>query len=399
MMFEFTGYPEKDKSLFISTGQKHEVAIIGQGDMLSQFSDYTTAYLYSAIELIERITDDSDYAFLPQNLKDERIQRKLDEYAMPICFLFRQYLELTLKDIFVQYSLASPEELQKMISDASHDLLKSWKYAKPIIKSVLRDEDRAYFEGLESYVIQFHENDKSSMKYRYPMDRKLNLHLGDVKLNLLNLKIRMEEIEHFLPSCILSHLDIEKNKKISTGGRNAALKLWDENKLPEAITCYLEALKTKQQLVGEDHYDVLIGNVEIGVIYLQNEQIKEAYENFSKALNIYDQIKNVEPAHSFDISVVLNYMGLICKTTAKYPEAIEYYTQALNTENADNIQKIIAYEGIARTYKRQKDASKATEYYNLAIKLSVEIYGADHEAPNKIIEESRTLLSNSEVTP
>ena len=391
MQYEHTGFPQKNRSLFVPTGKKHEVAQIGQGDMLSQFSDYTTGYLYSAIALIEKMTDDSGYDSYPEDIREERIQRNLDECAMPVCFLFRQYLELTLKDIYIQYSLAPPEELQKMISDVGHDLMKAWHYAKPIIESVLEDEDRAYFDGLESYVVQFHQNDKFSMKYRYPIDKKLQLHSGNERINLINLKKRMEEIEYFLPMCILSHLDIEKIKKMSTVGRDAALKLWDENKLPEAIACYVDALKTKQSLVGEEHYDVFIGNAEIGIIYLQNEQLKEAHEYLSKALNIYEKIKGSEPANDFDISIVLNYIGLIYKSTAKYKNAIEYYTQALGISNAGIEQKIIAYEGIARVFKRQKNISQATENYNNAINLSTENYGAEHEMTIKIIEELRTL--------
>ena len=399
ILYEYTRYPKKEKSLFITTGEKHEVARVGSGDMLAQFSDYTIAYFYTAIALIEKYADEyeekEEYIHHSNEYKEEILQHKLDECAMPVCFLFRQYLELTLKDIYIQYSLAPPDELQKMINDVGHDLKKTWDYAKPIIETVLRSEDRDYFDGLESYVIQFHNNDQSSMKYRYPIDKKLKLYSEDKKLNLFNLKKRMEEIEYFLSTCILSHLDIEKIKNISKNGRNAALKFWGENKLPEAIACYLEVLKNSKKMFGENHYNYFVENFEIGLIYLQNKQLKESHDCFMKSLDVYAQIKNTEPAKSFDISEILNYIGLIHKTDSKYQEAIDYYTQASQIQNADVTQKIIAYEGIARTYSRLDDINKTTEYYNHAIKISVDSYGVENERSVKIINELEAFIKKT----
>lgn len=154
---------------------------------------------------------------------------------------------------------------------------------------------------------------------------------------------------------------------------------------------YLEALKTKQQLVGDNHYDVFIGNVEIGIIYLQNEQLREAREHLIKSIDIYEQINDSEPAKSYDISSVLNYIGLIYKSASKYQESIDYYTRALCISNADVDQKIIAFEGIARVFKRQNNVNQATENYERAINLSTENYGVEHETTLKIIRERRSL--------
>ena len=396
MKYEFPTYPKKGRSLFVSTGEPYELANIGQGDMLAQFYDYTKSYLYSVFHLIESSVDDSKLAHLPQEIREQHVQLKLDECAMPVCFLFRQYLELTLKGIYFDYSLASPDELQSMIKDVGHDLLKAWKYAKPIIESVLEEKDKCYFDAFENYIIQFQNNDKTSMKYRYPTDRSLNLHISEEKLNLFNLKKRMDEIEYFLVMCILPHLDIEKIKTISSNDRNIALKLWDENKLDEAIVCYLNVLQEKQNFVGENHFDVLIANTEIGIIYLQNEQMKEALVHFKKSIEIYDVLKNHDSAKHHDISIVLNFVGLIYKTASKYDEAIKYYTQAAKFVTADISQQIIAYEGIARVYKRLEDTNKATENYDIALRLAIQNYGSEHEKALSIIAESSDM-KNSKV--
>jgi len=390
-----TKFPQKGKSLFIPTGKICEVANIGQGDMLSQHSNYTIGYFYSAIALMESAINDSNYAFLPTDLKEERTQHKLDECVMPVCFLFRQYLELTLKDIYIQYSLASPEELQNMIKDVGHNLYKAWKYAKPIIESVLDDGEMVYLEGLESYVVQFHQNDASSMKYRYPMDGKsLSLFSDAKKLNLLVLRNRMEEIECFLSMCVLCRLDIDKIKKVSTNSREIALKHWDAGRFTEAVGCYLEALEAKQHMVGEYHYDVLIANAEIGTIYLQNEQTDEALQHFSKAVEVYNELKGVEPTKSFDMSLTFNFMGLIHKSDSKYEKAIDCYTQALTIISSNIDQKIIAYEGIARTYKRQGNTEKTIEAYNQAIQLGTEYYGEENSRVIKTIKELDMFLHN-----
>ena len=142
---------------------------------------------------------------------------------------------------------------------------------------------------------------------------------------------------------------------------------------------YLEALHKKQFVVGEKHVDVLIGNAEIGIFYLENEQLKEALEHLKKAENIYDDIKSFTPIINFNISRVLNYIGLILEIEGKYEDAIKYYTKTLNASCVDIMQTLIAYRGIANVYECQGNREKVIEYLNKVIGTCEENYGIDHE--------------------
>ena len=233
-------------------------------------------------------------------------------------------------------------------------------------------------DAFEDYVKQFHRYDEKSFNFRYPFDKMLKLNFQNEKINLYNLKEWMNEIEDFL-CYVMPLLDIKEANNSMNKSRENAIKLYKDGKLQEAIKEYLEALHKKQFVVGEKHIDVLIGNAEIGIFYLENEQLKESFEYLKKAENIYEDIKSFIPIINFNISRVLNYIGLIFEIDEKYENAIEYYTKALNASCVDIMQTLVAYRGIADVYECQGNREKVIEYLNKVIGTCEENYGIDHE--------------------
>ena len=99
--------------LFQDGGHYLEISHIGWGDTTTQFYGYIEGYKTAADNLIENALASKDI-------------KTLDTFFFPICFLYRQYLELQMKSIILEYSSVSRRAKQALIKDIGHDLLFAW---------------------------------------------------------------------------------------------------------------------------------------------------------------------------------------------------------------------------------------------------------------------------------
>ena|SRR3990172_1912070 len=193
-------WPKKGEKLFKDTGEYYQHSHFAWGDFWTQFSGYTAGYKDSADALIEKAIDSKDIS-------------KLDTFVFPICFLYRQYLELEMKVLYLNYSEDTPDEKRKTIRTVNHNLWKIWKKIKNIL---IENSDETGFntiEVVEDYIIQFHKLDETSYTFRYPIDKNLNLYFDSQKrLDLLNLKTRMDELQSFFDGCEGALWEIKKFK-------------------------------------------------------------------------------------------------------------------------------------------------------------------------------------------
>ncbi len=93
-----------------------------------------------------------------------------DLLIYPIAFLYRQAIELQLKDIILTcrglYGFEN-EEIPK-----NHDLLQSWSVCKKAIEHVWpKEEDRGNVKEVEKIIREIHTIDKKSFSFRYPVDK------------------------------------------------------------------------------------------------------------------------------------------------------------------------------------------------------------------------------------
>jgi hypothetical protein len=174
------------KSQNVVMNRYYQYAHFGWGDIDQQFYGYIRGYKEAADNLVELA------------IKSNRISI-LDTYVFPIIFLYRQFLELAMKDIYLNYSEHSMQDKIKTIGKVNHDLVKIWEKIKPLIQDGCNTEDdNDTIKIVEDYINQFHNFDKSSFKFRYPIDKKLNPVLdGEKFIDLLNLKQRMDELDSF----------------------------------------------------------------------------------------------------------------------------------------------------------------------------------------------------------
>lgn len=147
--------PELGDELFTSGG-----AGAGQADWESiacvnwDWSDvgYVEGYRLAADILVERV---------------EASSSDKDMLVYPICFLYRQYLELAMKAINRDgrtYLDWPPAEF------SGHNLIKEWKQCRPTIEAIFSGPVET-IEAVESYVGQFASIDRTGMAFRYRLDR------------------------------------------------------------------------------------------------------------------------------------------------------------------------------------------------------------------------------------
>jgi nitrate reductase assembly molybdenum cofactor insertion protein NarJ len=180
-------FPEKGKKLFETESSRYyEFSHVGWGDMETQFTGYIMGYKDAADHLVDTALASKSILIL-------------DTYIYPIIFLYRQFLELSIKSIYLKYSEDTIEKKIGTINDVSHNLHKAWNKILPILQEASETlEEKEMVEAVQDYVMQFHQFDQSSFTFRYPMDLQLNKNLNkEQRIDIKNLKLRMDELGHF----------------------------------------------------------------------------------------------------------------------------------------------------------------------------------------------------------
>ncbi|MCM3786218.1 hypothetical protein M3231_25000 [Neobacillus mesonae] len=179
-------FPKMGKKLFKSTNDYYTFSHFGWGDINPQFYGYIKGYKESADTLVKFALD------------SKRIEI-LDTYIFPILFLYRQFIELSLKSLYLEYSDEPMVDKIKGVKQAGHNLETMWKNLKPIvIEASDSKEEKDTIKTVESYILQYHDFDKGSFKFRYPIDKDYNPLLKDEeRIDIVNLKECMTELDNF----------------------------------------------------------------------------------------------------------------------------------------------------------------------------------------------------------
>ncbi len=133
-----------------------KVAKIGWQQLLST-TCYDFGYINSYLEVANTLIE-SKY-FVP------------DLYVFPVIFCYRQFIELSLKNI-CKLKMQETAYIQ-FIRNASHNLQKIWQEAeKHLIEFNITEQDQIDF--LKKVVDDFDMIDPTSFDFRYPQDKQLN---------------------------------------------------------------------------------------------------------------------------------------------------------------------------------------------------------------------------------
>lgn len=128
-------------------------------------------------------------AYVEENRTDQ------DILVFPIVFLYRHYLELSIKDI-----IHDGNRLLNINEDfpTYHDLKKLWDICKPILIKIFPGYPTADLVNVESIIYQFAEKDPISFAFRYPTDKIGQKSIADLdRINIRNLRVIVDGVYSF----------------------------------------------------------------------------------------------------------------------------------------------------------------------------------------------------------
>lgn len=124
------------------------------------------------------------------------VNATLDGVVYPMCFMYRHFVELSMKYLYVKFKKPTDKELALYLQNGKHYIDGAWYAIKPTLKA-LRDRypSKVSLGAIEHYVMEWHNFDKDSMRMRYPVDNNLKLHNEkNTRLDIPNLHDRMKDL-------------------------------------------------------------------------------------------------------------------------------------------------------------------------------------------------------------
>jgi len=161
---------------------------------------------------------------------------------------------------------------------------------------------------------------------------------------------------------------------ISTGyleGEIAALtnKSYIERMLGnfDSALIHVESAQKKAESIN-DQFLLADAYLQTGILYQDRVIYNLAFENFTNALQIYEQLKD-----TVKMVNAMNWIGNILTLTFDLEQAIIIYSKALNMAKVSNDTKSMAMltNNIANIYGRKGQANKAMEMYKKALEINI----------------------------
>jgi hypothetical protein len=176
--FTLPPWPQTGDKLFVP-GHGRKVAYLG--GFGTDFSRYAIGYKDAADALIDRTFEKDSGA---------------DLQFYPIAFLYRQYLELRLKQLLISGGHLVYDE-SKLTH--GHDLRRHWAEVRKILESVWPATHTEEMDALGRCIEELCQLDAKSMSFRYPVDKEGQpTLLGLDRVDLENLKRVMDRISSLL---------------------------------------------------------------------------------------------------------------------------------------------------------------------------------------------------------
>ena len=149
------------------------------------FSQYIDGYIF-AVQAIY-----NDYI----SCKETRID-KLDTLIYPLCFNYRQVVELYIKYLYFKYALVENEDKESFIKNVSHKLNKAWVQVKPFLLPLLsKINSNIDITLFDEFVDEIDNFDTDSFRMRYPIKKDLSsVHSESVKLDVVSLNEKMMDL-------------------------------------------------------------------------------------------------------------------------------------------------------------------------------------------------------------
>lgn len=173
-----------EPKLLIYGGEYYGQSIIGWKYESLAFYPFIEGYIESANYI---------HDFIVKNIKN-------NELFFPMCYLYRNGIELSLKRILIEDCNINTNKAAKIIRKKKHSVLGLWNSIKDeIVSNANATEDDKTLQNVEKYINQLHILDQTSDKFRYPVDKNLNMHFQTIKkFDISNVSLCFKELFSFL---------------------------------------------------------------------------------------------------------------------------------------------------------------------------------------------------------
>jgi len=126
------------------------------------------------------------------------LSEPLDTVVFPAFFLYRQFIELSLKDFIIFFSTGAKKEKSTILKNLNHNLDDMWDEYKRLMPQPFNDKQKNTNDVVEKYILEFSSFDHSSFNFRYPITKKLELIFGEEKrINLRHVQKIMQELQNY----------------------------------------------------------------------------------------------------------------------------------------------------------------------------------------------------------
>ena len=180
------------------------------------FWRYATAYYDSAEVLFEKFKASAGHNDI------------LDGTGITMCFLYRHFVELSIKSLYARFVLTSEEDYKAFLNK-NHNLYELWHSVKPKLSELKKKVGSSVDIGvLEHYIMEFDKFDKDSMAMRYPVKKKDLAPMHEsARLDIFNLHDRVNEL-YLAFEGIASDLDNQLFDEVDEQKTDAFLDKYEE---------------------------------------------------------------------------------------------------------------------------------------------------------------------------
>lgn len=209
------GYKAFRPKLIISGGNYFEQSVIGYKFSQYRFYPYFKSYEESA-----------------NFLKEVMIEEERTDLFLPMCYLFRNAIELGLKRILLEDTDISYDTAFEIMRRKKHSVIAIWNKIKhEIAEHSNAPEYDTTMKDAEKYISQLHGFDQNSDKFRYPVNKDLKFHFPkESKFSIENVANCFNELCIFL-DCVDAMLSEIKSWK-------SEMRAEYEAEMKNYIDCY-----------------------------------------------------------------------------------------------------------------------------------------------------------------
>lgn len=175
--------PEKGNKLFLETSEFYDSTEIGLGGS-SQIYCYINSYKFSADALVNTGINSGLVA--------------LNNYVYLIIYNYKQFIELTMKSIYLFYSSDNVKIKKQNRVRVNHNLEKTWKLIEPLLNLVYTSpKDVSVMNAAKEYFIEFQNFNDNSFNFNYPFTADL-ITYSEKRKDIVNLKKEWKNFKCFL---------------------------------------------------------------------------------------------------------------------------------------------------------------------------------------------------------